>query len=226
MSSGNGFAHFELPSSPLQSISFGICMDLNPFPSSMGGDPFLDCELAEFAIQKNARILVVLCAWLNSGSSPDSQLDMTNINFWAERVRPLWERPAVSANHAGSGLEQLASVSGMTVETSEAVEDRETIVVICNRTGIERGEQLATILLKKCCISVKRWPVSTNLDGPLRFPSTNLFDRYNFWWVLSCPEVQPSCRKARNRRHPVEDVRGCSGMGSRIESSEPSVLSR
>jgi protein N-terminal amidase len=58
-----------------ESISFGICMDLNPHPPNTDDDLLRLCELAEFAIQKNARILVVLCAWLNSGASPDSQWD-------------------------------------------------------------------------------------------------------------------------------------------------------
>jgi protein N-terminal amidase len=109
-------------------------MDLNPL--NLDDDPLV-CELAEFTVQKNARILVVLCAWLHSGDSPDSQWDMVNIDFWTERVRPLWERPDISVNHARTSLHV---GPGKTRETLEAVEDRETIVVISNRTGIERGE--------------------------------------------------------------------------------------
>ena len=115
-------------------------MDICPHPPNTHDDPSPACELAEFAIEKNARILVVLCAWLNSGTSPDSQWDTENINYWAERVRPLWEWPVKSDNHAGSSLHQLALGPGTTRETPDAVESRETIVVICNRTGIERGE--------------------------------------------------------------------------------------
>jgi protein N-terminal amidase len=115
-------------------------MDLNPHPPNTDDDPFSVCELAEFAIQKNARILVVLCAWLHSGLSPDLQWDTVSIDYWSERVRPLWERPATSVGHAGQFPHQLASGPDATRETSETVEDRETIVVISNRTGMERGE--------------------------------------------------------------------------------------
>jgi protein N-terminal amidase len=128
ISPGTGFAHFELPFSSLRSISLGICNDLGPRPPNK--DPSSFCELAEFAIQKNARMLVVLCAWLHSGHSPDSHWDMENIDYWVTRVRPLWERPGTSVNHARPD----------TRKPSEAAEDRETVVVICNRTGIERGE--------------------------------------------------------------------------------------
>jgi len=110
-------------------------MDLNP--QNLDDDSFPVCELAEFAIQKNARILVVLCAWLHSGDPPDSQWDIVNIDYWTERVRPLWERPEMSVIHEGrSPLLGL----GTTSETLGVVEDRETIVVICNRIGVERGE--------------------------------------------------------------------------------------
>jgi len=132
---GNGFTHCELPSSPLQIIAFGICMDLNPHPPNTDDDLSPVYELAEFALQKNARILVVLCAWLNSGDSPDSQWDMVNINYWVERVKPLWERPGTSVDHVGASPHHFALDAG----TTSKVEDRETIVVVCNRTGIERG---------------------------------------------------------------------------------------
>ena len=94
-------------------------------------------ELAEFAIQKNARILVVLCAWLHSDDSPNSQWDIVNIDYWTERVRPLWERPETSVIHEGTSPHL---GPGTTRDSLGAVEDRETILVICNRIGIERGE--------------------------------------------------------------------------------------
>ena len=141
-------------------------MDLNPQPSNTDDDPPpVYYELAEFAVQKNARILVVLCAWVHSGHSPDSQLDMINTAYWTERVRPLWERPEISVNHAGTSLHPPALGPSTTRETLEAVEDRETIVVISNRTGIEQGEYLATILLQQRCMSVKIWPAIKNLVG-------------------------------------------------------------
>ncbi len=115
-------------------------MDICPHPPNTDDNPTPVYELAEFAVQKNARILVLLCAWLRSDSSPDSQWDMTNIDYWTERVRPLWERPEMSVDHAGTSFHPPALGPGTTGETLEAVEDRETIVVISNRTGIERGE--------------------------------------------------------------------------------------
>ena len=140
-------------------------MDLNPHPPNMDDDPSPVYELAEFAVQKNARILVVLCAWLHSGYPPDSEWDTANIDYWTERVRPLWEWPEISVNHAGTSIPPLALGPSTTRETLEAVEDRETIVVISNRTGIEQGEYLAITLLQRRCISIKIWPASKNLVG-------------------------------------------------------------
>lgn len=131
-------------------------MDICPHPPNTDDNPSPVYELADFAIQKNARILVVLCAWLDSGESPDSQLDMANINYWAERVRPLWERPGATIDHAGASPHHLAIDPGALSRTPEVAEDRETIVVICNRTGIERGKWFGVIPPQWCCGSAKR----------------------------------------------------------------------
>ena len=65
---------------------------------------------------------------------------MESIDYWTERVKPLWKRPEISVNHEGTSLDPVALDPSTTRETVEGVEDRETIVVICDRTGIERGE--------------------------------------------------------------------------------------
>ena len=115
-------------------------MDICPHPPNTDDNPVPVFELAEFAIQKKARILVLLCAWLHSEDSLDSPWDMINIDYWTKRVGPLWERPEMSVGHVGTSLHQPTLGPGTTGETLEAVEDRETIFVINNRIGIERGE--------------------------------------------------------------------------------------
>ena len=46
----------------------------------------------------------------------------------------------MSVGHVGTSLHQPTLGPGTTGETLEAVEDRETIFVVNNRIGIERGE--------------------------------------------------------------------------------------
>ncbi|KAF6742216.1 carbon-nitrogen hydrolase [Ephemerocybe angulata] len=119
---GTGFATFHLPS-PLQTVSLGICMDLNTMPgtpwTSLEDGPY---ELADYVIKNKAKVLVLLNSWLKSSQpqdlDDDGKNDWNTLEYWASRLRPLW---AKDARGVGEG------------------EGEETIVVVCNRSGTENG---------------------------------------------------------------------------------------
>ncbi|PPQ80441.1 hypothetical protein CVT25_001768 [Psilocybe cyanescens] len=124
---GTGFATFVLPS-PIQTMSLGICMDLNPqieeWTSATG--PY---ELADYAKFKNANVLVLLNAWLDSKQEVDESSDWQTLNYWAARTRPLWT----------DGKGDQVDVP----ETDPEKQGPETVVVVCNRSGGESGKQFA-----------------------------------------------------------------------------------
>jgi len=115
---GTGFVTFHLPP-PLNSVSLGICKDINtqkPFDWRSVKGPY---ELASHCVAENSNLLILLNAWLESPEDIGEDHAWTTLNFWAGRLRPLWEqRKGTSAN-----------------------DHRETNVVICNRTGHENGKK-------------------------------------------------------------------------------------
>ena len=118
---GTGFATFRLPP-PLNSVSLGICMDLNvqkPFEWESNEGPY---EIASYCVAENSNLLILLNAWLESPEDVGEEHAWTTMNFWAHRLRPLWEqREGVSPDdHHGIN------------------------VVVCNRTGNENGESHAS----------------------------------------------------------------------------------
>jgi protein N-terminal amidase len=93
-------------------------MDLNPFPPAdwRGADgPY---ELASHAWSTRTDVLVLLNAWLDSGHDPADVHDWHTLNYWAARLRPLWD-----------------------IDTENTGAPKQTLVVICNRTGTENGNQ-------------------------------------------------------------------------------------
>ncbi|KAJ6579422.1 carbon-nitrogen hydrolase [Mycena sp. CBHHK59/15] len=160
---GTGFATFALPP-PLGTLALGICMDLNPNPrprarsnssssssrshspspssssssssssalsssvsssSSQHGPPhILRYELASHALVQRANVLVLLAAWLDSGEAPRASCDASTIGYWAHRLGPLWWKSDLGP---GDG---------------ERKKD-ETLVVVCNRGGVENGKRFA-----------------------------------------------------------------------------------
>ncbi|KAJ6585413.1 carbon-nitrogen hydrolase [Mycena capillaripes] len=113
---GTGFATFSLPP-PLRTVSLGICMDLNAQPPhswTIADGPY---ELADYCLMQKTDVLVMLNAWLDSGEQQEDEYDMHTIDFWAQRLRPLW----------------LESVP----------DSQETLVVVCNRGGDENGKTFA-----------------------------------------------------------------------------------
>jgi len=131
ISKGTGFATFHLPP-PLNTVTLAICMDLNPrSPWTIDGGPY---ELADHCLQTGSNLLILLNAWLDSGEEEDRNEDLSTMNYWATLLRPLWYRKG----DEGAGLK-------------EAPEDVETVVVVCNRSGIENGEHFNKLNILGTC---------------------------------------------------------------------------
>ncbi|KAI5119041.1 hypothetical protein M0805_005907 [Coniferiporia weirii] len=130
---GNEFKSFTLPELPLelQTLSMGICMDLNPHPPSLwtlAGGPYEIADYCRSAVDKpRTNILVLLNAWLDSKEDEDSKWDLQTLNYWIARLRPLWDIEHV-ANESGNNKEGPSGSAGERFP-------KETIVVICNRCG-------------------------------------------------------------------------------------------
>lgn len=75
---------------------------------------------------------MLLNAWLDSGEEREAEEDIPTLNFWATLLRPLWDRIGGS-NRRSSGAEEDARPQNNTSE------DAETVVVVCNRSGVENG---------------------------------------------------------------------------------------
>jgi len=127
---GPGFATFHLPS-PLNTITLGICMDLNPQSLSwtIHGGPY---EIADHCMKTRSGLLILLNAWLDSEEEKDMEEDISTMNYWATLLRPLWFRMG-NNREDGEDHAELQNIS----------EDSETIVVICNRNGTENGVTFA-----------------------------------------------------------------------------------
>ncbi|KAH9047681.1 carbon-nitrogen hydrolase [Lactarius hengduanensis] len=124
---GTGFATFHLPP-PLNTVTLAICMDLNPRSSwTIDGGPY---ELADHCLETGSNLLVLLNAWLDSEKEEDRDEDLSTMNYWATLLRPLWYRKGDEPNDEGA-------------ELKKAPEDVETVVVVCNRSGIENGAKFA-----------------------------------------------------------------------------------
>lgn len=124
---GTGFATFHLPP-PLNTVTLGICMDLNPrSPWTVEKGPY---ELADHCLETGSSLLILLNAWLDSEEEEDSDDDISTMNYWATLLRPMWYRKVVEPNDEAA-------------ELKKALEDVETVVVICNRSGIENGAKFA-----------------------------------------------------------------------------------
>ncbi|KAJ7741349.1 carbon-nitrogen hydrolase [Mycena metata] len=114
---GNGLATFALPP-PLRTVSLGICMDLNPHPPphswTIENGPY---EVADHCLIEKTNVLVLLNAWLDSGEQTEDDYDMHTLDYWADRLRPLW--------------------------LPSSPPSQETLVVVCNRGGAEKGKKFA-----------------------------------------------------------------------------------
>ncbi len=114
-------------------------MDLNAHPPAdwlTKGRPY---EIAEFALSHDANVLILLNAWMDSGTATDQWTDWTVVNFWAARLRPLWDMEDLDQS-TEEGVH--ASLQGKT-DSVQGLGKR-TIVAICNRTGQENGKVAQT----------------------------------------------------------------------------------
>ncbi|KAI0769951.1 carbon-nitrogen hydrolase [Fomes fomentarius] len=143
---GTGFTTFHLPP-PLNTVSLAICMDLNSQPPA-----FWDYELAEYCIAQKTNLLILLNAWLDSKADPEADTDWQTINYWAMRLRPLWDRVAHedadddssksdSDSDSDSDIEHGTndSNSGFDPTPGGRKPGDELVVVVCNRCGEENG---------------------------------------------------------------------------------------
>ncbi|TRM63894.1 carbon-nitrogen hydrolase [Schizophyllum amplum] len=122
---GTGFASFVLPGT-LKRMTLGICMDLNAQPPaewSVAEGPY---EIAEHARAHGSNLLILLNNWLDSGNETEEPTDWHTLNFWAARLRPLWQKE--------DGSDTVGT------ESDEEAPGTRTTVIICNRTGVENGQ--------------------------------------------------------------------------------------
>lgn len=165
---GPGFTTLDLPM-PFGRIAVAICNDLNVNVNgpdegvwrSIERGPY---ELAGYCRREGVRVLVLLNAWLQSEEEKEStdgngQLEEDNdtdfeemeddgeggddglepnwrvVNYWAMRLRPLW------ASDVDESMDTAPSVrrSETSAEMARTNDERELLVVICNRFGHERG---------------------------------------------------------------------------------------
>ncbi|KLO14765.1 hydrolase [Schizopora paradoxa] len=132
---GSAFTSFSLPD-PIGTLSLGICIDLNPQTAlwSMEKGPF---EIADYCLsttegKPRTNVLLLLNAWLDSKEEMSEQWDLSTLNYWLLRLRPLWREKGDS----GNGLEDPLSHQRVTGP-------EQTIVVICNRCGDDNGTLFA-----------------------------------------------------------------------------------
>ncbi|KAG6898426.1 hypothetical protein C0992_004137 [Termitomyces sp. T32_za158] len=168
-------------------MTIGICMDLNPFTSCDQTSAEWPCELADYCVQNQSDLLVLLNAWLDPSLDDDRDDDINDdaengtsdstdvssaednnevvdaeahepswhtLRYWAARLRPLcernWQRRGSTetlGSEDSTGEYYKAKEEGGAEE--EAVDEQEeekpphkTIVVVCNRTGMENGVYL------------------------------------------------------------------------------------
>lgn len=105
-------------------MSIAICMDLNPHPPTewtLDTGPY---ELADYCRSSDGKsrtnLLVLMNAWLDSHNDEDSKWDLGTLNYWCARLRPLWD---VEHVREGGGESEKA----------------ETVVIVCNRCGVDDG---------------------------------------------------------------------------------------
>lgn len=125
-------------------------MDLNPQIGdwTLSHGPY---EMAYHCLSNNANVLVLLNAWLDSGKNNEEASDWSTLNYWAARLQPLWiddtENGEAHDSNSEAGDPSHPSIPSLApdgVDTSKS-KGKETIVVICNRSGEENGKSLEFI---------------------------------------------------------------------------------
>ncbi|KZV85066.1 carbon-nitrogen hydrolase [Exidia glandulosa HHB12029] len=143
---GTGFKTFDLrlPDSRSIRVALGICMDLNPDRDAGPAWTYEDgpFELADFVIQQNARILILINAWLLSeqtalDTAKKDKYDEGTVKYWVARLDPLWDktkgdRAVVIANRCGEEDGVYFAGSSVVLRYS-AAKDRVSIIQVLGR---------------------------------------------------------------------------------------------
>jgi protein N-terminal amidase len=107
--------------------------DLNPQPPTpwtLAEGPY---ELADYCVQNKTRLLILLCAWLDSKEELKVEHDWHTLKYWAARLRPLWTKIR------GETFQEEDEETNELDTVERAKRGEETIVVVCNRSGEENG---------------------------------------------------------------------------------------
>lgn len=99
-------------------------MDLNTQPPALWTIEDGPYEIADYCVERNANVLILLNAWLDSKDQPENDRDTRTLTYWAARLRPLWAEPEEEFSNA---------------RHPSLNETKKTTVIICNRTGEENG---------------------------------------------------------------------------------------
>jgi protein N-terminal amidase len=110
-------------------------MDLNPQPPTLWTLASGPYEIADHCIATKTQLLVLLNSWLDSEEDTEASQDWSTLNYWAARLRPLWQTSSDSIEDKKTPTD-----SPRAEENGD-----ETIVVICNRTGEENGARIMTL---------------------------------------------------------------------------------
>ena len=152
-STGTGFTTFHLHP-PLNTVSLGICMDLNAQPPAVWDLALGPYEVADYCVSQRTNVLILLNAWLDSEEDPEDDTDWSTINYWALRLRPLWAKVVEEAGDAkgetrahdgaadGAGIDSgsgRGSDSEVNLLHDRRKQGEELVVVVCNRCREENG---------------------------------------------------------------------------------------
>lgn len=133
-------------------------MDLNAQVEWTVNGPY---ELADHCVENKTDILVLLNAWLDSGTQEDDDPiseekardreeegeegnemtgpDWSTLNYWTARLLPLWRRRRSTHTIASQTSDSDESEQEEVPQQKEDQSSHETIVVVCNRIGEENG---------------------------------------------------------------------------------------
>jgi len=113
-------------------------MDLNTAPPAVWDSVQGPYELADHCLSKDANILIMLNAWLDSGRDLEEKQDWNTMKFWAARLLPLWAKPTHESTIDPTGNHENSDQNLPPINTTGDNNDK-TLVVICNRSGQENG---------------------------------------------------------------------------------------
>ena len=108
---GPGFFSSELEIENRKlTVSFGICMDMNPYKFQA---PYESFEFANSCLKHKSDVVICSNAWLHpEQDSTDTTVSMSTIQYWADRCRPLIGSNAVCVIANRTGKEEGTKFAG------------------------------------------------------------------------------------------------------------------